>query len=288
MRVAFVVLHYCQIGVTIDCISSLLNLKGSPLVVVVDNASPDGSGILLEDKYKGCEKVSVILNDRNVGFATANNMGFAYAKNELGAELIAVINNDTVIEDVNFVEKLTTAHYINEYHIIAPDIINKSGEHQNPFKLLRYDECIKNYKMLSLLVFIYSIPLIGEIKARLRLKRNVRKEATNDFLEMIVPHGAAIIYTPLWVKEENIAFRPGTFMYLEEEILYYYVISKKYKTAYAPDLKILHLEDVSTNASFKNVRKKCLFQCKQMKKSYKVLIDFLESNNLKIPHNTPF
>ena len=98
---------------------------------------------------------------------------------------------------------------------------------------------------------------------------------------MIIPHGAAIIYTPLWVGAEDIAFYPGTFLYLEEELLFYYVISHKYKTTYVPELKIHHLEDVSTNARFKDCRKKALFQIKQLKKSYKVLINYITTNNLQ-------
>ncbi len=283
MKVVFVVLHYCQINVTIDCINSLLRLNGNPQIVVVDNASPDESGRVLEEKYQENYLVHIILNDTNLGFATANNIGYDYAKNNLGADLIIIINNDTLIKDEKFIEKLISSPLVHNYHIVAPDIINKNGAHQNPFMLqpMSYDEVCKNYQSLGFLRIIYSIPFIGDIKTKYSLVKN--KMTVNNWKtvqEMIVPHGAAIIYTPLWIKNEVFAFYPGTFMYVEEIILYYYVIAHNYKTIYTPDFSIYHLEDISTNTRFKNKRKKALFQTKEMRNSYKILIDYIKQNGL--------
>lgn len=283
MKVVFVVLHYCQVNVTLGCIKSLLHLKGEKDIVVVDNASPDGSGAVLENKFINNDIVHVILNDSNLGFASANNIGYAYAKNELKAEVVVVLNNDTVIKDDCFVEKLLSSPVLNKYHIIAPNIINKEGRHQNPFMLKPrpYKEICSIYKQLGLLLFLYSIPVIGDIKANNSLSYNVMPAVNFEKAqEMIVPHGAAIIYTPLWINKESFAFYPGTFMYVEESLLYYYVMAHKYRTVYTPELEVYHLEDISTNTRFKKKRKKALFQAKQKRKSYKVLMNFIEQNHL--------
>ncbi len=283
MKVAFVVLHYCQISVTLDCISSLLHLKGNPLVVVVDNASPDGSGIVLRDKYKGNGVVHIILNNRNLGFASANNIGYAYAKKELAADVITVINNDTIIKDKDFVEKLTKSPFLQSHHIIAPDIINIAGIHQNPKALQapKYKSIVKNYRKAKLNRILYSIPLIGEIKSMLASPPKYNQKKIEGMLEMIVPHGAAVIYTPIWVQKEDIAFYPGTFMYGEESILIYYVINHHYKTLYCPDFEIIHLEDISTKSRFNNKRKRCLFQLKHSIESHRLLIEYIKKNGLE-------
>lgn len=281
MKVVFVVLHYCQVNVTLDCIESLLGLKGEKEIVVVDNASPDGSGAVLEKLFINNDLVHVILNDSNLGFASANNVGYAYAKKELKAAVIVVLNNDTVIEDVDIIEKLITSNLLYKYHIIAPDIINKTGEHQNPFALkpLTYIECIQNYRKLKLLEIIYSIPILGDIKAKYRI--SPQKEKPKQFpFEMIVPHGAAIIYSPMWIDNEDIAFFPGTFLYLEEELLFYYAKNHHYQIIFSPILRIHHMEDVSTNSCFKDRRKKALFLVKNHLKSYKVLMNYLRNNHL--------
>lgn len=281
MIVAFIVLHYCQVDVTLDCINSLCRLKGNPQIVVVDNASPDGSGKILRERFEGSVLVHVILNDSNLGFAAANNIGYAYAKKEIGANVIAVLNNDTVIEDECFIDKLVSSSFLQSFHIVAPNIINKDGKRQNPFMLqpMTYEEIKKNYRSLGFLEIIYSIPWIGDLKANNRLSHKEREIINSDKVqEMIVPHGAAIIYTPLWVNNEEFAFYPGTFMYVEEIILYYYMMAHQYKSIYLPDFVIYHLEDVSTNTRFRNKRKRALFQIKQMKNSYRVLMKYIEQN----------
>ena len=282
MKVVFVVLHYCQINVTIDCIMSLLKLKGAYQIVIVDNASPDGSGKMLEEKYRNNGIVHVVLNSENKGFASGNNVGYAYAKEKLGAKVIIIINNDTLIKDVSFIERLLASSVLNKYHIVAPDIITLNETHQNPFaiKALSYKECLCNIRKIQLLQLIYSIPVLGDVKAKLKFSPVSNSKESENIQEMILPHGAAIIYTPLWVNQEQFAFYPGTFMYLEEEILYYYILKHNYRTIYLPELKIIHLEDVSTNTRFKKKRKKALFQIKQLKKSYRVLLSYIKENKM--------
>lgn len=283
MEIAFVVLHYCQVGVTIDCITSLLNLEGESQIVVVDNASPDESGKQLEERYKLIENVHVILNDKNIGFASANNIGYAYAKKHLGAELIVVINNDTVIKDKEFAKKLASSPLLQKYHIIAPDIINKQGLHQNPKanQPPKFAEIVKNYKKAKLNYFIYSIPILGDIKAMLASSPKFNNSSKGEFCEMIVPHGAAVIYTPLWVENEEFAFYPGTFMYVEETLLYYYVKYRHYMIAYSPEFEIFHLEDISTKSRYSNKRKRGLFQLKHAIESHRVLIKYIQDNGLE-------
>ena len=282
VKVSFVILHYCQANVTIDCIESLLCLIGEKQIVVVDNASPNGSGKMLEEKYRNNGIVHVVLNSENMGFASGNNVGYAYAKEKLGAKVIIVINNDTLIKDELFLEKLLSSTVLDHYQIVAPDIITLNGSHQNPFALkpLSYAECISSYRKLRLLQIVYSTPIIGDVKAKSKFSPMSRPNESENIQEMILPHGAAIIYTPLWVNHEQFAFYPGTFMYLEEEILYYYILKHNYRTIYLPELKIIHLEDVSTNTRFKKKRKKALFQIRQLKKSYRVLLSYIKENKM--------
>lgn len=60
-------------------------------VVVVDNASTDGSAAWLADHYP---QVKVLVNSTNLGFAEANNQGIGATQNKY----VAILNNDTVPE----------------------------------------------------------------------------------------------------------------------------------------------------------------------------------------------
>ena len=57
------------------CIQSVLNstTKRNIMVIVVDNASTDGSLEELREEWEGCEKVQIIELDDNYGFSKGNN-----------------------------------------------------------------------------------------------------------------------------------------------------------------------------------------------------------------------
>lgn len=61
-------------------------------VIVVDNASTDGSVELLEAEYPW---VRTVINAANLGFGAANNVGVRYANREF----LLFLNNDTVVEN---------------------------------------------------------------------------------------------------------------------------------------------------------------------------------------------
>ena len=278
MKTVFVILHYCQVEVTKDSVESLLELDGEKLVVIVDNASPDGSGDVLKQFYSGKDNVKVLLNKDNLGFAGGNNVGYVFARG-LNPDFIIVMNNDTLIKDKEFLNKLSQDDLL-QYHIIAPDIITYKGKHQNPFKKegISKNEVFKQLRRKWLSLIIYSLPLLYKLKTFDEPKEigRIQKDRMYD----IVPHGAAIIFTRQWIENEDLCFRPGTFMYYEEDLLYLYVKSKHYHTIYEPRLQITHLEDMATKASHENVRKRMVFQNKQKIKSLNAILDFMDKNGI--------
>ncbi len=75
-----------------DCLDSLFAQSFRDFgVVLVDNASSDGSVGLVESSYP---EVEVIRNETNLGFARAANQGIA----EASGDYIVLLNNDTVLE----------------------------------------------------------------------------------------------------------------------------------------------------------------------------------------------
>ena len=80
-------------------------------------------------------------------------------------------------------------------------------------------------------------------------------------------HGSCIIYGPEYIKREQNAFLPITYMYNEEAILYDYLVHKGYKTGYCSDVTILHMEGVSTSERIENKKKKVMFRFKNNIKS---------------------
>ena len=96
IKYAFIILHYKAFDITADCVDSILALDGSSeaAVIVVDNASGNGSGEKLQEKYKNMPHVKVILRSGNDGYSRANNEGYALAKELYDPEFVIVANND--------------------------------------------------------------------------------------------------------------------------------------------------------------------------------------------------
>ena len=111
---------------TLKCIDSIReNVRYKNYhIVVVDNGSPNGTGLELKARFKNDEHVTVILNSKNLGFAKGNNIGYSYARNELKSDFIAVINNDIFIEQPDFIELFIQRYNKKPYHILGPDIVS--------------------------------------------------------------------------------------------------------------------------------------------------------------------
>jgi GT2 family glycosyltransferase len=96
--VFILILNYNSFEDTAECVRSVEALHYPRIsVVIIDNASPNGSGILLQQTFT---QHTVILSDRNGGFAAGNNIGIRYAL-EHNADYIFIVNDDaTVTPDI--------------------------------------------------------------------------------------------------------------------------------------------------------------------------------------------
>lgn len=56
------------------------HVKEEHEIVIIDNASPDGSGEALRQLYSDISNIKVIVNEGNLGYACGNNVGIARAR----------------------------------------------------------------------------------------------------------------------------------------------------------------------------------------------------------------
>lgn len=279
MKVGFSLLHYNNVSVTIEAVGYLKQLVDieNAEIVIVDNASPNGSGKQLQALYMNDSNIHVILNEKNGGFAYGNNIGYRYAKDELGCSIILVMNNDIFIKDTNFISKLVEADKECSAEIIAPNIIGRKGA-QNPFRLDRISDqrVRKMYRYNTVMNLVYHVPGVSSIVAYALDKKNAAKEIKKQSIkdgEFCIPHGACVIYRKPWINQESIAFVPDTFMYFEEDVLGEYMAKKGYTASYSGQLTVYHVEDASVEYDNKTSVKKRKFISGCMKKSIKVLIN---------------
>lgn len=108
-RVAIIVLNWNGINDTLLCLDSLILQSYKQFkIVVVDNGSTDNSKELLEKYHKKhSNKVEIVYNPKNFGFAGGVNTGIEWALNE-DYEYVALFNNDA-IADTRWLESLVYA-----------------------------------------------------------------------------------------------------------------------------------------------------------------------------------
>lgn len=95
MTLGVVILNWNGMDVTPRCLDSILRSSSPPdQIVVVDNASTDGSADHIRGRYP---QVALIVNDSNLGFAEGNNVGIRYLL-ERAFDLVLLLNNDTVVD----------------------------------------------------------------------------------------------------------------------------------------------------------------------------------------------
>lgn len=95
-----VIVNYNSGKLVCDCLDSIRRVcVVPPAVIVVDNASPDGSADVIESHVRTAGLagfVSVVRAERNGGFGAGNNVGISLAMRR-GARLIWLLNPDTVL-----------------------------------------------------------------------------------------------------------------------------------------------------------------------------------------------
>ena len=94
-KVSIIIVTWNGVEITRLCFDSLIRNTVYPNyeIIFVDNASSDGSVPYLRYLASRFDHVKVILNDRNQGFAKANNQGLSAAE----GEYYVLLNNDVIV-----------------------------------------------------------------------------------------------------------------------------------------------------------------------------------------------
>lgn len=94
-KVSVIVLTYNNLDLTKACLESIEQYSDYPNLelVLVDNASEDGTPEYLQEYAIHKPHVTVCLNDKNLGFSAGNNVGLAAAT----GDYMVILNNDTYV-----------------------------------------------------------------------------------------------------------------------------------------------------------------------------------------------
>ena len=271
---AFVILHYGDAAVTMEAIESIRSLDrgGRKIsVIVVDNASPNGSGEQVKKQIASLPDFYYIHNEENLGFAKGNNVGFKYAKNELKADFIILMNNDAVIESADFFALVEQDYLDEKFAVLGPSIRTPVGKEQNPLRLkmlrgFRLKLTVTYLWMDLVASFLFISPMISCLLKKFPRKQTKRELSAMNNVEV---HGSFLIFSPEYIGKFD-GLDDRTFMYCEEEFLFARCVFNNLKMRFSPAIRILHNEVENRKASILQQRKKRLFRIKNCLKSLKI------------------
>jgi len=89
-------------------------------IIIIDNASDDGSVEFLQEKFPG---IKLIVNDKNLGFSKANNIGLSIAK----GKYILLLNPDTIVQEDTFEKMISFFERTHDAGMAGCKILNPDG-----------------------------------------------------------------------------------------------------------------------------------------------------------------
>ncbi len=120
-----VIVNWNRANDTIECLQSLANSDYSnyrPLVI--DNGSTDSSPETIRATFPAVE---VIVNEDNLGFARASNIGIKHALRQ-GADYVLLLNNDTLVDRRLLTELVAVGESNPQIGMLVPKIYYHGGE----------------------------------------------------------------------------------------------------------------------------------------------------------------
>ena len=240
-KICAVILNYKAYEETIDCVNSILKQNYDSFeVVVVENGSNNGSLEKLQENFSNNDIVHIILSDENLGFARGNNLGIIFAREELKADFVFVVNSDIVVPTGLF--KTVSKVDYKGVGAISPTVYKADGKYQLPNE--NTSDVRKRIK------FLVSHLLIAKFRRAIHYKASHKAEKKQidipDKWNDYVLQGCAYFLTPAFFEKYNKLY-PKTFLYWEEINLLYYLYKANLKSVLIKTEPVIYKDKGSTS-----------------------------------------
>ena len=220
----------------------------------------------------------VIINEENIGFAKANNIGCKYAIEHFQPDFLCVINNDVIIEQKDFITQVEKLYKKYKFDILGPKILPEESDSCNPFYAYKtLDEVRERIKYTEKLIKIYQnkfLRLLLNIYLKLKAPFRKEKKTTNGSSDQlnVALHGCALIFSKKYYEKYNDVFYNETFLFHEEEFLALRAKENNLVMLYSPKIELYHKEGSSLAKKFQKQKYDSLiFRNKEILKSLKLL-----------------
>ena len=261
MRFSFILINYNNAQITIDCVNSILKAKQDNndqlRIIIVDNNSNDRDREYLKNWQKEHSTIDVLevyYCEKNLGYFKAINRGLELLSYEDKQSYVAIGNND-LIYDIDFINVLKLKKYNTDIFVVAPNIVNINGLHQNPHVVNRISKFREFYYTIYNTNYYIAI-LLEYIASALNLRSSKKDKIDYESSRYItMGFGACYILLPAFFSH-NKELDDFLFLMGEEAMLAHQVIRSGGRTYYDAQLKVHHID----NATFKLIPSKTTYK----------------------------
>lgn len=205
------------------CLASLSSQTLTPQVIVVDNASSDGSVEMLRREFP---YVQLLASEKNLGFAAGNNAGARAAH----GRYLLLLNPDTTAPPDTLQKLVEYADAHPELGALGPALKNADGSHQR--------SCWRGFPGLGMALadalYLWKAPWLPFAQQSEYRPEDLRAPRTVDHLL-----GACmLVRRTTW--EHVGALDENYFLFLEETDWCFRAQQRGWKIGYFPDAHIIH------------------------------------------------
>lgn len=205
-------------------------------VIVVDNASTDGSVRMLLDLQKNWSNLKVSCLKKNIGFGKANNLGFS----KCDAKYILCLNSDAIVTDIDFNDIINIFEIQTNLGVLTVKVILPDGK-IDPASHRGFPTLWRSFCYFSGLEKLFKqFPVINKIFGGYHLVH-----LNLDTVHEIEAPTGAFLFTTKQVIDKIGGFDKDYFAYGEDIEMSYQIKKLGYKIIYYPLWSVLHLKSLS-------------------------------------------
>ncbi len=231
MDVSIIIVNWNTRDLLRNCLQSIYEHTGKSNLelIVIDNASTDGSAEMVKKNFLG---VILIENTENYGFAAANNQGIKIAK----GRYVILLNSDTVVLDNAIAKMVSFADIYPEAAVLGCRVLNPDSSLQLTCFMF---PSVANMLLSS--TYLYKLFPKSKLFGRERMTWWNR----NDAREVDVVTGCFMLIRQEAIREVGL-MDESFFMYGEETDWCYRFKQAGWKVMFAPVGEIIHLGGASS------------------------------------------
>ena len=262
IKLSIVTLSYNTKDLTLECLKSVAAHYKKELeekdfeIIIVDNASSDGSISAIFNLQKEVPNLKLIQNKENVGFARGCNIGAKAAK----GKYVLFLNSDTEASDGGFLQMVEFLDKNPKVAIVGGKLYNADGSAQ--------PSAGKFYNLFNLAIMLLGLERLGLLRSS---PNKIQKVDWVSGACMMVRHS---------IFDKLMGFDEELFMYMEDMEICFRAQKLGFATYFYPNIRLMHKSLGSSNRTFAIINIYKGISCFYLK--HKTYIEYLIAKTLLI------